>query len=209
MGVGRLGRAVLVVQALGLLRRLWDTPTPHPAPSLRPAAQGHVYRSTTGKFEQWFNPNWIDLNHIPSTPVDLPLLKVRGWRAKHWAGEGRGVRQVHWASVVEAGRRSPGCVGRGGGHKAVRSSAEHKAAVSKQSAPEHARAAGASQPARPAHSPSINLPAANLHRCCGEAAHVRCPAGHPAVWRAGLLPGGQRGCQVRVRRGWVGGWLAG
>ncbi|KAI3438337.1 hypothetical protein D9Q98_000770 [Chlorella vulgaris] len=36
---------------------------------------GHVYRSSTGKVERWFNPNWMSLDHIPKTPVDLPLLK--------------------------------------------------------------------------------------------------------------------------------------
>lgn len=34
-----------------------------------------MYRSTTGKFERWFNPNWMDINHIPSTPADLRLIK--------------------------------------------------------------------------------------------------------------------------------------
>lgn len=34
-----------------------------------------MYRSSTGKLERWFNPNWIDLNHIPTQHVDLPLLK--------------------------------------------------------------------------------------------------------------------------------------
>lgn len=44
-----------------------------------PAPQGHVYRSSTGKLERWFKPDWISLEHIPTTPVDYPLLKVRGW----------------------------------------------------------------------------------------------------------------------------------
>ena len=43
---------------------------------LLPLLQGHVYRSTTGKVERWFNPDWINLDHVPKTPVDLPLLKV-------------------------------------------------------------------------------------------------------------------------------------
>jgi asparagine synthase (glutamine-hydrolysing) len=38
--------------------------------------QGHVYRSSTGKLERWFQPDWINLDHIPKTPADLPLLKV-------------------------------------------------------------------------------------------------------------------------------------
>ena len=42
-----------------------------------PPPQGHVYRSSTGKVERWFKPDWINLDHIPKTPVDLPLLKVR------------------------------------------------------------------------------------------------------------------------------------
>lgn len=40
--------------------------------------QGHVYRSSTGKLERWFKPDWISLENIPKTPVDLPLLKARG-----------------------------------------------------------------------------------------------------------------------------------
>jgi asparagine synthase (glutamine-hydrolysing) len=36
---------------------------------------GHVYRSSTGKLERWFKPDWISLDHIPTTPVDYPLLK--------------------------------------------------------------------------------------------------------------------------------------
>lgn len=38
--------------------------------------QGHVYRSSTGKLERWFNPDWMDLNYVPHNPADLPLLKV-------------------------------------------------------------------------------------------------------------------------------------
>jgi hypothetical protein len=40
------------------------------------ALQGHVYRSSTGKLERWFNPNWMDLDYVPRNPADLPLLKV-------------------------------------------------------------------------------------------------------------------------------------
>jgi len=36
---------------------------------------GHVYRSTTGTLERWYNPAWLDLERIPTTPVDLPLLR--------------------------------------------------------------------------------------------------------------------------------------
>jgi hypothetical protein len=25
--------------------------------------------------ERWFNPNWLDLNSVPTTPVDLPVLR--------------------------------------------------------------------------------------------------------------------------------------
>ena len=28
--------------------------------------QGHCYRSTTGKFERWYNPAWLDPANIPS-----------------------------------------------------------------------------------------------------------------------------------------------
>ena len=60
-----------------------------------------MYRSSTGKLERWFKPDWISLDHIPTTPVDYPLLKVRGWRGR---GEGEG----RW----EAGRLVPErCVG--------------------------------------------------------------------------------------------------
>jgi asparagine synthase (glutamine-hydrolysing) len=45
-----------------------------PAPSLA-AAQGHVYRSSTGKLERWFQPAWLSLDRIPSGPADLPLLR--------------------------------------------------------------------------------------------------------------------------------------
>jgi hypothetical protein len=38
--------------------------------------QGHVYRSSTDTVERWFNPDWLSLDRIPTTPVDLPLLKV-------------------------------------------------------------------------------------------------------------------------------------
>lgn len=36
---------------------------------------GHVYRSTTGKLERWYNPKWLDLDYVPTTPADLPLLR--------------------------------------------------------------------------------------------------------------------------------------
>lgn len=51
-----------------------------------------MYRSSTGKVERWFNPNWMSLDHIPKTPVDLPLLKVRasGWVGTHTGGRGGG-----------------------------------------------------------------------------------------------------------------------
>lgn len=34
-----------------------------------------MYRSSTGKLERWFNPNWIDLGRTPTQHVDLPQLK--------------------------------------------------------------------------------------------------------------------------------------
>ena len=37
-----------------------------------------MYRSSTGKLERWFNPDWLDINRIPHTPVDLPQLKQVG-----------------------------------------------------------------------------------------------------------------------------------
>lgn len=36
---------------------------------------GHVWRSTTGQFERWYKPAWLDLEHIPTAPADLPLLR--------------------------------------------------------------------------------------------------------------------------------------
>lgn len=45
-----------------------------------------MYRSSTDTLERWFNPDWISLDHIPTTPVDLPLLQVGG---SGWGGEGR------------------------------------------------------------------------------------------------------------------------
>lgn len=36
---------------------------------------GHVYRSTTGQLERWFNPDWLDLERIPSTPCDFMALR--------------------------------------------------------------------------------------------------------------------------------------
>ena len=36
---------------------------------------GHVYRSTTGEMERWYNPRWLDVNYVPDTPADLPLLR--------------------------------------------------------------------------------------------------------------------------------------
>ena len=35
-----------------------------------------MYRSNTDTLERWFNPDWLSLDRIPTTPVDLPLLKV-------------------------------------------------------------------------------------------------------------------------------------
>ena len=32
-----------------------------------------MFRSTTRKMERWFNPNWLDLNSVPTTPVDHGL----------------------------------------------------------------------------------------------------------------------------------------
>ena len=46
-----------------------------PPSPLPPRLQGHVYRSTTGAFERWFNPPWLDLERIPTVPADLPLLR--------------------------------------------------------------------------------------------------------------------------------------
>lgn len=36
---------------------------------------GHVYRSSTGTLERWFNPDWLNLERIPTAPADLPLIK--------------------------------------------------------------------------------------------------------------------------------------
>lgn len=36
---------------------------------------GHVYRSSTGELERWYRPDWLDLNRIPTAPVDYPLLR--------------------------------------------------------------------------------------------------------------------------------------
>ena len=36
---------------------------------------GHVYRSSTGSLERWFTPEWLNLERIPTTPVNLPVLR--------------------------------------------------------------------------------------------------------------------------------------
>lgn len=36
---------------------------------------GHVYRSSTGTFERWFNPNWLSLDFVPTTHIDLGMLR--------------------------------------------------------------------------------------------------------------------------------------
>lgn len=62
--------------------------------------QGHVYRSSTGKLERWFKPDWISLDNIPTTPVDYPLLKVRG------GGVARGSAGCCW-DAGRAAQRQP------------------------------------------------------------------------------------------------------
>jgi asparagine synthetase B (glutamine-hydrolysing) len=36
--------------------------------------QGHVYRSTTGKFERWYNPQWLSLDYMPTQPAKLEAI---------------------------------------------------------------------------------------------------------------------------------------
>ncbi|KAI9292010.1 asparagine synthase [Neoconidiobolus thromboides FSU 785] len=36
---------------------------------------GHIYDSNTGKFERYFNPSWLDGSKVPSTPLDLKVLR--------------------------------------------------------------------------------------------------------------------------------------
>lgn len=54
---------------------MWPHPLLPAAPVSCTVPQGHVYRSSTGKLERWFNPNWIDLSYNPTQHVDLPVLK--------------------------------------------------------------------------------------------------------------------------------------
>ena len=88
--------------------------------------QGHVYRSSTGKLERWFNPDWINLDHIPKTPADLPLLKVRpqaatavgatpAWlsaRGHVWGGRGKYMAPSgdHWLLRLLTCSHLPGWV---------------------------------------------------------------------------------------------------
>ena len=37
-------------------------------------AQGHVYRSRTGKCERWFKPAWLEPSYMPSTPANLATI---------------------------------------------------------------------------------------------------------------------------------------
>ena len=37
---------------------------------------GHVFRSRTGALERYFQPDWLDVERVPTTPVDLPALKA-------------------------------------------------------------------------------------------------------------------------------------
>lgn len=36
---------------------------------------GHVYDSDTGETTRWFNPSWWDESQVPTSPVDLKLLR--------------------------------------------------------------------------------------------------------------------------------------
>lgn len=38
--------------------------------------QGHVYRSSTGKLERWYNPKWLDEEYMPTAPLDLAAVRV-------------------------------------------------------------------------------------------------------------------------------------
>ncbi|KDD76631.1 asparagine synthase, partial [Helicosporidium sp. ATCC 50920] len=42
---------------------------------------GHVYRSTTGRLERWFRPDWLEPSHVPSAPTSLPALREAVERA--------------------------------------------------------------------------------------------------------------------------------
>ena len=36
--------------------------------------QGHVYRSRTGEFERWYNPEWLRLDYMPTQPASLDAI---------------------------------------------------------------------------------------------------------------------------------------
>jgi len=36
---------------------------------------GHVWRSSTGQLERWYQPDWINMDHIPDNKVDLVALR--------------------------------------------------------------------------------------------------------------------------------------
>lgn len=40
-------------------------------------SQGHYYSSSEGKVKRWYTPQWINIDHVPSTPLDLTTIKVR------------------------------------------------------------------------------------------------------------------------------------
>ncbi len=33
-----------------------------------------MYRSRTGKFERWYNPQWLSLDYMPTRPADLEAI---------------------------------------------------------------------------------------------------------------------------------------
>jgi len=36
---------------------------------------GHVFRSSTGTLERWYQPLWMDMNSTPTNPADLTLIR--------------------------------------------------------------------------------------------------------------------------------------
>ena len=41
---------------------------------------GHVWRSSTGQFERWFQPPWLDLERIPTAKVGR--APAQGWERR-------------------------------------------------------------------------------------------------------------------------------
>ena len=127
--------------------------------------QGHVYRSSTGKLERWFKPDWISLEHIPTPPVDYPQLKVRqgsrvGMAPAQQGAAGGGTAHAAASPLGKHGELETSQAGCG------------RRAAKRAQAVYVLRSCSCGLPTCLLPVPLVALPAANLHRRGGEAADV-------------------------------------